>query len=203
MFPELENQRAAILARLDDFASVPEEAHLRELLICLLTPQSSPVRAEGALVVLERQGFFQGMLDEGEVAGILRTPSSYVRFHNVKAKRLVALRNEWPELKKALQACPSQYEERRLLVSRVNGFGWKEASHALRNIGRRDLAILDRHILRELYDYKVISSVPGNLSERGYHEIEQQFRDFAKGAGEELDVLDLYFWSKRTGFIYK
>ena len=61
------------------------------------------------------------------------------------------------------------------LVREVKGLGWKEASHFLRNIGFRDLAILDRHILRNLRRHGVIRTIPASLPEKRYLAIEGRF----------------------------
>ncbi len=85
----------------------------------------------------------------------------------------------------------------------VKGLGWKEASHFLRNIGRRNLAILDRHILRNLKRHQVIRSLPKTLTAKRYKAIEQQFARFAEAIGISMDELDLLFWSRETGEILK
>jgi thermostable 8-oxoguanine DNA glycosylase len=46
-------------------------------------------------------------------------------------------------------------------VGNVKGIGYKEAGHFLGNIGfNQDLAILDRHILKNLKKLGVINAVP-------------------------------------------
>ncbi|HXX65011.1 MAG TPA: DNA lyase, partial [Bacteroidota bacterium] len=89
------------------------------------------------------------------------------------------------------------------LVANVDGLGWKEASHFLRNIGHRDLAILDRHILRNLRRYGVIGSLPKSLTAARYLKIERKFLQFARAIGLSIDELDLLFWSRETGAILK
>ena len=63
----------------------------------------------------------------------------------------------------------SPMELREWLVKNVKGLGYKEASHFLRNIGKsEDLAILDRHILKNLQDLKVINDIPKKLPTQKY-----------------------------------
>ena len=200
---KLEALRPEILARLEEFRLIPSSRWIRELAVCLLTPQSSPVRAEAAMQLLEREGFFEGALQEGRIAEILRTPEHYVRFHNVKAKRLLEFRLGIPKIEEILGMGRSPQEERRELVQWVKGYSWKEASHALRNIGRRNLAILDRHILKHLVQMGVIEGIPPSLNESRYLSIEDNFRDFCGGIGEEMDVLDLFFWASEAGLVFK
>jgi N-glycosylase/DNA lyase len=89
------------------------------------------------------------------------------------------------------------------LVNQVRGLGWKEASHFLRNVGHRDLAILDRHILRNLIRTGVLRRLPKTLTAKRYAAIEAKFRDFAGQVGIPMDELDLLFWSMETGTVLK
>jgi N-glycosylase/DNA lyase len=85
----------------------------------------------------------------------------------------------------------------------VKGLGYKEASHFLRNIGRKDVAIIDRHILRWLKENGYINEIPNSLSARSYKKIEK----ILKKIGEERDLslaeLDLILWFRKTGKILK
>ena len=90
-------------------------------------------------------------------------------------------------------------------VDNIKGMGYKEASHFLRNIGLgRNIAILDRHILKNLKRYGVIAKIPDSVGSRKvYMGIEDKMRLFSKSSGIPLDELDLLFWSLQTGFIFK
>jgi N-glycosylase/DNA lyase len=79
----------------------------------------------------------------------------------------------------------------------------KEASHFLRNIGVRGLAILDRHIFRHLIRLQVIRAMPKSLTKKRYLSIEKKWHRFADDVGISLDELDLLFWSMETGEIRK
>ena len=82
--------------------------------------------------------------------------------------------------------------------------GYKEASHFLRNIGFADyLAILDRHILKNLKIFGIIEEIPKSLSKKKYLEIEEKMRNLANEVNIPLSHLDLLFWSKETGEIFK
>ena len=95
-------------------------------------------------------------------------------------------------------------ELREWLVKNVKGLGYKEASHFLRNIGKsEDLAILDRHILKNLQDLKVINDIPKKLPTQKYLEIEKRMREFALENRLSLAELDLFLWSKETGYIFR
>ncbi|MCP8310628.1 MAG: hypothetical protein L6N94_03925, partial [Candidatus Methylarchaceae archaeon HK01M] len=86
----------------------------------------------------------------------------------------------------------------------VMGMGMKEASHFLRNIGLGEgLAILDRHILKNLRDYDVINQIPKSITKKVYIDIEDKMREFSKRIDIPMDELDLLFWSEETGMIFK
>ena len=89
------------------------------------------------------------------------------------------------------------------LIHNVRGLGWKEASHFLRNIGYRNLAILDRHILKNLKHHNVFRTTPKTLTPKKYRAIEKGFASFANAVGISMDELDLLFWSNETGEILK
>ncbi len=197
-----------IRARLEDFACVPAGHYFYELVYCLLTPQSSAANAEKAVHALEQVLF----RERGEnPTTLLRQKDRYIRFHNTKAKRLLAIRDLYPLVERELVhsrnipdfAYRDASRLRAWLVANVKGLGWKEASHFLRNVGYRNLAILDRHILRNLRRHGVLRAVPQSLTSKRYLAIEQQFALFSSAVGISLDELDLLFWSRETGEIRK
>ncbi len=195
--------RPVIESRLADFSSVRREKWAREVLFCLLTPQTNPFYAESCLCELEARGLFEGVLTLRDIEKGLADRNRYVRFHREKAKRIKAFLAGIEEVEAVLYAGMSPAEERDRLIRLVNGLGMKEASHALRNIGRRSLAILDRHILRNLVRLKVIPRVPSSMTGKVYKEIERKFAAYAAGEGESMDVLDLFFWAGETGLLFK
>jgi N-glycosylase/DNA lyase len=197
---EFIHRGSAIRKRLADFAAVPPEEYFYELIYCLLTPQSSAVNAGKAVEKLRNRGFHNGNCD---AAAILFEKDSYIRFHNTKGRRLRETREQFPVIAQELANGRTSEDLRSWLVAHVKGLGWKEASHFLRNIGHRDLAILDRHILRNLQRHRVIARMPATLTTPRYHAIEARFRAFASDIGITLDELDLLFWSRETGEILK
>ncbi len=96
------------------------------------------------------------------------------------------------------------FGSREWLVSNVNGLGYKEASHFLRNIGMGEkFAILDRHILRNLNAFGVIESIPAIVSKKRYLQIEECMTGFAEDVQIPLSHLDLLFWYKEVGEVFK
>jgi len=192
--------RPKIRARLEEFARVAQAEYFYELAYCLLTPQSSAVNAAKAVELLKKADFLASDIDPSQ---ILFRKEHYIRFHNTKAKRLLEAKRSLPEILAALSAGGSPAEKRAWFVSNVRGLGWKEASHFLRNIGYRDLAILDRHILRNLRRHRIIRALPRSLTPARYRSIEEKFRHFADEVRIPMDDLDLLFWSRETGEILK
>ncbi|MGH2568397.1 MAG: N-glycosylase/DNA lyase [Bacteroidota bacterium] len=196
-----EPRKEAIRSRLAAFGRVHPSEYFYELLYCLLTPQTSAENAGKAVELLKRQLFAERQIDPEP---ILAQKAHYIRFHKTKAKHLVRMKQDMPRIREALSNGMSSFELRDWLAKNVLGIGYKEASHFLRNIGRNDgLAILDRHILRNLKRHGAIRSLPKTLSRKQYLSIEQKFREFSERVGIPIDELDLLFWSIETGEIRK
>ncbi|MBM3229920.1 hypothetical protein FJZ26_05790 [Candidatus Parvarchaeota archaeon] len=140
-----------------------------------------------------------------EIRGILSTRT---RFHNKKAEYLVLARekfspNGFAELVAATHN-GSEKEARAALLKLVKGIGWKEASHYLRNVGRgKTIAILDRHILKNLVKHGAIPSLPKSLTAKRYLEIEEKMEKFCQKIGIPPAHLDLLFWAEETGRVFK
>ncbi len=205
--PELDNlltlyreRKHRIQTRLDEFSRIPPEEYFYEIVYCLLTPQSSAVNAAVAVAELQKIRFHECDASPEE---ILRRRTSYIRFHSTKARHLVAMKKNFLPILEQLTSGQPAPVLREWLVQNVKGMGWKEASHLLRNIGHRELAILDRHILRNLLRLRAIRRLPKTLTSRRYKLLERKFHTFAREIGIPMDELDLLFWSMETGEILK
>src|SRR3989344_1682386 len=204
MFDELKKihaeKKGEIENRLAEFRKVYKESDERifaELAFCLLTPQSKAKLCWAAIESVNNAGLLHGG-GEDEILDHL----SSVRFCNNKARYLIEARKHMP-IKDKLDAS-NIHETREWLASNIKGFGYKEASHFLRNIGLGDdIAILDRHILKNLKKHGVIHEIPKTITKKKYLEIENHMKDFSKKAGIPLSHLDLLFWSNETGEIFK
>lgn len=176
-----------------------------ELVYCLLTPQSRARNCDAAVNELQKKG----LLFKGDVDQIAENLSG-VRFRETKAQRIVAARDLFVgdgayDLEMILQKGTKPRVLREWLVTNVNGLGFKEASHFLRNIGIGfDLAILDRHIMKNLWEYGVIKEVPKyQPTGKKYLTIEKKMKKFSKDVGIKMGALDLLFWSMETGEVFK
>ncbi len=192
--------RAVIRQRLSEFRTVRRSDYFFEMAYCILTPQSSATHAAAAIDALRALDRWD---DHDLLARTLARKESYIRFHRTKATHLAEAHLQFPEIDSRLQDSQEGYELRSWLVANVRGLGWKEASHFLRNIGYRNLAILDRHILRNLQRHGVLSSLPKTMTRKNYLAIEERFALFSEHVGMTLDELDLLFWSRETGQILK
>ena len=205
---EFATKRHAIEARLTEFRKIgrgSDAAIFEELCFSILAIQSSARSSDAAVRGLASEGLLW-FGSETEIARFLRHRT---RFHNHKAAYIVRARERFfpggePRLRKDLDAFATSRDARSWLVAEVDGFGLKEASHFLRNIGRgEDLAILDRHILRNLLRHRVIGRMPKSLTPKRYLAIEARMQQFSEGIGISLGVLDLLWWSRQTGEIFK
>ncbi|MFH1587013.1 MAG: N-glycosylase/DNA lyase [Candidatus Diapherotrites archaeon] len=188
--------KGEIRKRLEEFSKITGSGIFYELCFCLLTPQSNAKSCDAAVKRLMKQGFFGKELD----------PKEYVkpiRFYNNKTSYLIHTKNNYPEIKFRIDSLKTSSELREWLVKNVKGFGYKEASHFLRNTGHRNLAILDRHIMKNLLGFGVIDEIPKSLTAKKYLEIEKKFRKFSGRIKIPMDELDLLFWSMETGEIFK
>ena len=96
------------------------------------------------------------------------------------------------------------FEAREWLVRDVKGIGYKEAGHFLRNIGfDQDLAILDRHILKNLKRLGVIDGVPDSLTKRQYLATETKMKELSEAVHIPMSHLDFVLWYKETREILK
>lgn len=198
--------RSDIKERLKEFKEIGEkgtrEDIFRELVFCLLTPQSKARMCwraverltEGKLMVKGRKKQIQNVMHG-------------VRFKYKKSEYIVKAREKFfgdDILYKRIKESPDYFDLREFIVKEIKGLGWKESSHFLRNIGKgENLAILDRHILRNLAGLKIIESIPSNLSERKYKNIEKRMKNFSENIGINMEELDLVLWAKETGEVFK
>jgi N-glycosylase/DNA lyase len=201
-------KKKEIVSRLREFerwwTDKTDEEIFTELSFCILTPQSRAKFCWDAITALKEED----LLLKGNVARI-RQKLHCVRFHNKKAQyvvdaRRLFMKNGRISIKPLLGKFADVHERREWLVKNIRGLGYKEASHFLRNLGfGRDIAILDRHILRNLKFLGVIGEIPESMGRKKYLEIEKNMAEFAREIHIPLAHLDLLLWYKETGEIFK
>ncbi|MFH0948375.1 MAG: N-glycosylase/DNA lyase [Elusimicrobiota bacterium] len=196
-------QKSQIIRRLNKFKNFSKMKNdnelFSELCFCLLTPQSKAKLCWNAVLKLKENN----LLFEGTAEQIQKFLIN-VRFHMKKSEYILQARKILDKLKKLLVNTINPEELRVWLVKNIKGMGYKEASHFLRNIGiGENFAILDRHILKNSLQLKIIDEIPGTLTVKKYVEIEYKLRKFAKKINIPIAHLDLLLWSKETGEIFK
>jgi len=204
LIPELLDKyiliKDSIERRLEEFASISIKQYFYELCYCFCTPQS---KASSAMIVqneLERLNFKNSDFDPVD---ILFKKENYIRFHRQKSNRLIDMKYKYYEIENILLSDMDNYSKRNWLAENLKGIGYKEASHFLRNIGYRNLAILDRHILKHLVKSELFDEIPNISSGQRYFEVERKFLQFSEKVSIPIDHLDLLFWSYEAGEILK
>ena len=200
--------KKAIDYRLREFEAVWErrdrEAILKELLFCLLTPQSKARVCWGAIEDMA----CTNVLLKGRYEDVLGAIGN-VRFKYKKSNYLIAARERFSgegalDISDHISSFPDPISARNWFADNIKGMGYKEAGHFLRNIGLgQDIAILDRHILRNLSRYAVIDSIPTSIGPKRYLDIESRMKAFSNALGIPMDHLDILLWYKETGDIFK
>jgi N-glycosylase/DNA lyase len=134
--------------------------------------------------------------------------SAGVRFHKTKARSAAKMMSDfWPHTSGKIRSLINEsdlIQTRNFLAKKIKGWGLKEASHFLRNVGYGEhIAILDRHILRRLVDQSVILEIPKMLDTQTYLEIEQKMIQFGRDIDVPMEALDLLFWYQSKGEFFK
>lgn len=139
----------------------------------------------------------------------LKKDGSYrkYRFPNCRADNIVSTTYNMNELKislkKTLASHRDETELRNYIRNNVYGFGLKQTTHYLRNIGySQNLAIIDTHIIKFLntvlfpkYRFET------NLTNNKYLEYEQIFRNICENLNVKISLFDVAVWKfmRETG----
>jgi N-glycosylase/DNA lyase len=201
-------RRSEIRARLSEFEDVwrkATDARLwEELVFCIFTAGAS---ARMGLSSIEAIRHLLARGTHEELAAALQRKH---RYPNSRSGYICVTR-EFLEgdcgmrLRERLESFADPLERRDWLArSRgVKGLGYKESSHFLRNVGLRGYAILDKHILRCLFEVGVLDTPQPPSTRTRYLATEERLRDFARDLRIDFDELDLVLWSMKTGEILK
>lgn len=174
-----------------------------ELCFCLLTANSSALLGIKLQSTIGVEGFWNMSLEELERV----IASAGHRFARQRAERIVKAREKFERLTELLRSSHKGKEIRRLLSDpsspyKVEGFGLKEASHFLRNIGYDDVAIVDRHIFRFLREKGLIGDYK-TITQRVYLEAEKRLEELCQSLEMSQAKLDLYIFYYKTGKLLK
>jgi N-glycosylase/DNA lyase len=166
-----------------------------ELCFCICTPQSKALKV--AEVINSNNVDRLLYMEQYKLAELLR---GNARFHNNKSRHIVNARKYVAKLKRLDS---DSVIAREFLVKNIKGIGYKEASHFLRNIGYRNLCIVDRHVINLMQELDVFKNNNIPSTPKKYLEMEAQIKDYAKKYNYDVDALDLVLWSIKTGHVFK
>ena len=182
-----------------------------ELAFCICTPQTKARSGAAAIIDL----YNNNLLFKGSAEKVANILIKHVRFHNMKAENIVLARklyfpNEKFVLKDRINEAlknDTMVELRNELAKEVKGYGLKEASHFLRNIGfGQKIAILDRHIMRVMDKLSILPegmTPKTSLTKNNYLQCESNLVEYSKSEKIPMEYLDFVFWYDATNDIFK
>ncbi|ADG70610.1 MULTISPECIES: 8-oxoguanine DNA glycosylase [Brachyspira] len=182
-----------------------------ELAFCICTPQTKARSGAAAIIDL----YNNNLLFKGSAEKVANILIKHVRFHNMKAENIVLARkiyfpNEKFVLKDRINEAlknDTMVELRNELAKEVKGYGLKEASHFLRNIGfGQKIAILDRHIMRVMDKLSILPegmTPKTSLTKNNYLSCESNLVEYSKSEKIPMEYLDFVFWYDATNDIFK
>jgi N-glycosylase/DNA lyase len=174
-----------------------ENSLFEEMCFCILTANFT---AEGGIKIQQNLEDGFKSLTKDELVKALRVFG--YRFPNTRANYIVENREYSGSLLEKLGSFKDGKTAREWLIRNVKGLGYKEASHFLRNSGFKDVAIIDRHILKYLSSRNLIE-LPRTLTKRRYLEYERLLYAIARKLEISLAELDLFLWYIMTGKVLK
>ena len=182
-----------------------------ELAFCICTPQTKARSGAAAIIDL----YNNNLLFKGSAEKVANILIKHVRFHNMKAENIVLARKLYfPKgqfiLKDRINEAvknDTMVELRNQLAKEVKGYGLKEASHFLRNIGfGQKIAILDRHIMRVMDKLSILPegmTPKTSLTKNNYLQCESNLVEYSKSEKIPMEYLDFVFWYDATNDIFK
>lgn len=205
----LERSVQAMASHLTTEIDVAPKLDAASTWLCLLESMlSSQVRFEIAQVAAYRVHavlFSHKCGDEQGLASLIleqltRPTSSGVRyrFPNMRAKQVATtwlrLGGSQEELTKLVLSNTPEEKIREQIIDKVSGFGMKQASMFLRDVGKaNNLAIIDRHVLSYVEAIS-LTDTPANLTHTQYRRIESVLREYAWFLGYPISIVDQAIW---------
>jgi len=194
--------RNKIEQRISEFESLGKKSSheiFKELCFCLLTANFN---AERSIRMQKEIG--NGFLDLPLNVLCRRLQALGHRYPNARASYIVEARAYKDSIKEIIGGFKDEFSARDWVVCNIKGLGYKESSHFLRNIGYKDLAIIDFHIVDLLVRNNLLSQPKTKcLTKEKYLEIEEILGEVGKKSGLNLAELDLYLWYMETDKVLK
>lgn len=202
-----EEKKEKIKSRLDEFKEVFEKGDDRrifeELTFCILTSAVGPRVGLNALNAIKDALVHGG---EEELYMKLENEHKYPEKAGYVVHTREYLKREYNfELRGLILSFENPIDRRDFFASNkdIKGIGYLQASHFLRNIGFFGYALLDKNVLRSLYELGVIEDTRPPSTRNKYIDMENRMKQFADAIEISIDELDLLLWSGRTGHIPK
>ena len=205
---EYKTIRSDIEKRLGEFRKIREEGSnedvFYELMFCLMTPQSKAELCWASVLRIRKRDILKIEKSEDILDDMIGVRFKYKKSKYILEARDKFYRNGAFNIKDVISGFSNVGEIRDWFVSDIKGIGMKEAGHFLRNIGLgKTITILDRHILKNLKNFSVIKEVPSSMTASKYFDIEEKMIAFSKKINIPPDHLDLLFWYREAGKIFK
>jgi N-glycosylase/DNA lyase len=178
-----------------------KEKVFSELCFCLLTANFV---ADKSIKIQQCLGKDFCFLPEKELAKKLKEQGH--RFPNKRAEFICLSRDFKEKIFEKIRRDKKRENSREIrefLAENIKGLGMKESSHFLRNIGYKDVAIIDFHILDLLNKENILGFKKKSISKKEYLEIEKILEESANKLNLSLAELDLYLWFMETGKVLK
>lgn len=168
-----------------------------ELCFCLLTANTS---AQMGLKMQSALSFEDlAFLPQKKLSNKMN--SLHCRFFNRRSE-FICLARKHLDIKGKVKQFENEDDARLWLAENIKGFGLKESSHFLRNVGYKNLAILDRHVLNIMHEHGVFEK-PKSLSAKNYFAAEKVLDKVCEQTNLSQAELDLYLWYMKTGKVLK
>lgn len=195
-----------------DWYNLSKEDILFELVLSVLGSQnkyevalkfSEEIRKQNFLKIKYNEEEYELLVKKLEI--LLETPlqinGSMVKYRFPKSRakliayNLIHLENNF-NLKKILENSNNIFKVRALLVKNIKGFGPKQSSYFLRNIGySNDIAVLDIHILRYMNIQGIINDTNKSISNlKLYEKLESLLIDFLEFMKYPIGLIDQAIW---------
>jgi len=187
-----------ISSRMKEFSHIKKSSIndiFRELCFCIMTANCG---AEKCIEIHEKINNGFNNLSQEQLTEKFKEFG--YRFPNIRSKYITEAIVFKDELETIIRS--QETDIRDWLVKNIRGLGYKEASHFLRNIGYKNYAIVDFHIVDLLVKYNLIEK-PKTMTKKKYLEIEGLLIDLGSKLDLNLAELDLYLWYMETGKVLK
>lgn len=187
-----------ISSRMKEFSHIKKSSIndiFRELCFCIMTANCG---AEKCIEIHEKINNGFNNLSQEQLTEKFKEFG--YRFPNIRSKYITEAIVFKDELETIIRSQETYIRD--WLVKNIRGLGYKEASHFLRNIGYKNYAIVDFHIVDLLVKYNLIEK-PKTMTKKKYLEIEGLLIDLGSKLDLNLAELDLYLWYMETGKVLK